>query len=356
MTGAYQVGVTVVIVAVPAGADGAVPRLVTVASRLALPPGEVADAGERRPGDQLPGAPLEPSRWRTLQEGVRAVAEDISGLNLRYVEQLYTFGDRGRDPHELAGGPRSLVVSYLALVRDGPLGGSAPAAWQALYRYFPWEDWRAERPPVLDQLIRPRLARWCEGGAAAARAQRVQRAFAFDGGEWDPERVLDRYELLYEAGLVAEAGIDRALRRQAGLDSEPPPESLPQLPPEPESPPLPPGALGWPMARDGRRILATALERLRGKLKYRPLVFELLPPAFTLHQVQQVVEALSGTLLHKPNFRRLITQNGLIEPTGQLTAQAPGRPAQLFRFRRQAILERTSSAAIGAGDPWGEAG
>ena len=64
-----------------------------------------------------------------------------------------------------------------------------------------------------------------------------------------------------------------------------------------------PKALGKPMASDNRRFLAAALGRLRGKLKYRPLVFELLPPTFTLFRLQQVVEALSGVGLHKQNFR-----------------------------------------------------
>ncbi|WP_245986038.1 NUDIX hydrolase [Azospirillum thermophilum] len=100
------------------------------------------------------------------------------------------------------------------------------------------------------------------------------------------------------------------------------------------------------MARDGRRILAAALERLRGKLKYRPIVFELLPGTFTLHQLQRVVEALSGERLHKQNFRRLMISGGFVEPTGSFESQTGGRPAELYRFRRQAIHERTSAGAI----------
>ena len=103
--------------------------------------------------------------------------------------------------------------------------------------------------------------------------------------------MLERYELLYEAGLVAEAARDgRPAARQW--------DDLPEL--------------GRPMAFDHRRILATAMGRLRGKLKYRPVVFELLPPEFTLLELQKTVEAISGTLLHKQNFRRLVEQGGLV--------------------------------------------
>src|SRR5437763_860315 len=97
---------------------------------------------------------------------------------------------------------------------------------------------------------------------------------------------------------------------------------------------------GVAMALDHRRILATALGRLRGKIKYRPVVFELMPPSFTLLQLQRTVEALSGVRLHKQNFRRLVEQLGLVEETGEISAATGGRPARLVRFRREVLLER----------------
>jgi hypothetical protein len=138
-------------------------------------------------------------------------------------------------------------------------------------------------------------------------------------------RVLERYELLYEAGLVAESWRDR---------EEAPPGALP--------------ALGEPMALDHRRLLATALGRMRGKLKYRPVVFELLPATFTLLRLQRVVEALSGVRLHKQNFRRLVEKGGLVEGTGVVEPGTVGRPAELFRFRREVLRERR---APGVGVP-----
>jgi len=98
--------------------------------------------------------------------------------------------------------------------------------------------------------------------------------------------------------------------------------------------------LGVPMIFDHRRILATAIGRLRGKLKYRPVVFELMPPEFTLLELQRTVEAISGAQVHKQNFRRLVESSGLVEGTGRMSAQAKGRPAEKFRFRREVLRER----------------
>ena len=79
---------------------------------------------------------------------------------------------------------------------------------------------------------------------------------------------------------------------------------------------------------------------LRAKRKYRPAVFELLPDEFTLTELQRAVEAISGRHLHKQNFRRLVESAGLVEPTGETSNAAGGRPAALFRFRRNVVQER----------------
>jgi hypothetical protein len=75
-------------------------------------------------------------------------------------------------------------------------------------------------------------------------------------------------------------------------------------------------------------------------MKYRPVVFELMPPEFTLLELQRTVEALSGIRLHKQNFRRLVESQGLVEGTGRLSQKTPGRPAEQFRFRREVLRER----------------
>ena len=278
----------------------------------------------------LPYGPFDPTGHRTLEEGLRTWVREQTDLHLGYVEQLYTFGDRFRDPTERAGGPRPVSVGYLALVRETPskLNGVkdvGSSAWGDWYRYFPWEDWREGAPPVLDSLVAPRLNGWvnaAERGERQRRRERVNLAFAFDGGKhWDNERVLDRYELLYEAGVVAEAAADRGG-------------------PVPESEKAAQMRTGAALTKDHRRILATAMGRLRAKIKYRPVIFEVMAPTFTLFQLQCAVEALSGGRLHKQNFRRLVAHEGLVEPTGQMSQETGGRPAELFRFRREVVHER----------------
>jgi hypothetical protein len=273
--------------------------------------------------DALPFGPFSPLNHRTLEIGLREWTKRQTGLDLGYVEQLYTFGDRGR--HAEPGAPSHLLsVGYLALTRGAgeELMGSH---WSPWYAYFPWEDWRLGKPEILSNEIEPRLKDWAERKPAEdaperplRRAERLRVCFG-DGGSFDEEKVLERYELLYEAGLVAEAARDGRSAVEQWIH-------VPEL--------------GRPMEFDHRRILATAMGRLRGKLKYRPVVFELLPPEFTLYDLQQTVEAISGTLLHKQNFRRLVEQGGLVEPTGNVSTATGGRPARLYRFRREVVLER----------------
>ena len=269
----------------------------------------------RDPLEALPSGPLEVEH-RTLEVGLRAWVERQTAQRLGYVEQLYTFGDRDRVEDARAG--RALTVAYLALVREARPGGAGEAVWQSWYRYFPWEDWRTDQPPALAPL-EARLGSWAKQAASETerrlRAERLGLAFA---RSWNEERVLERYELLYEAGLIQEAWRDLGRPVQPG-------DGL---------------VFGVPMAADHRRVLATAIGRLRGKIKYRPVVFELMPPAFTLLQLQRTVEALSGVRLHKQNFRRLVEQQGLVEETGGISAETGGRPARLVRFRREVLLER----------------
>ncbi len=261
----------------------------------------------------LPAGPFKLSH-RSLQAGLRAWVEEQTHHPLGYVEQLYTFADGDRSDES---GVRVMSVSYLGLTREAGETGVAQVGWQDWYRYFPWEDHRAGTPALVEELIVPRLAAWCEDSAdPAVRKRRHQRAaitFGLDGSPWNEDMVLQRYELLFEAGLVPEAA-----RRGGGGTAVP----------------------GEPMRHDHRRILATGIARLRAKIKYRPVVFELMPAQFTLLQLQLAVEALAGRGLHKQNFRRLIEQQALVEETGEMATGTAGRPAKLFRFRRDVLLER----------------
>src|SRR5215471_4582685 len=86
------------------------------------------------------------------------------------------------------------------------------------------------------------------------------------------------------------------------------------------------------LAFDHADILATAVERLKGKVRYQPIGFELLPPKFTLSQLQHLYEAVLGTELDKRNFRKKVLSFGLLVPLKETQMVGRHRPAQLFRF------------------------
>jgi hypothetical protein len=273
--------------------------------------------------DALPFGPFDPLDDRTLESGLRKWVGEQTYLELGYAEQLYTFGDRGRHLPTPDEGARVVSVGYLALTRQAKDLKAPDTRWDDWYRYFPWEDWRHAKPAVIDQVIIPALKQFVKTAPDSARADlrrdRMRLCFGAEGLPWDEEKVLERYELLYEAGLVREYERDRGSNgRKASRQA----------------------SLGVSMTYDHRRILATAIARLRGKMKYRPVVFELMPPTFTLLELQRSVEAISGIRLHKQNFRRLMEDQGLVEGTGKFATQARGRPAELFRFRREVLRER----------------
>ena len=171
-------------------------------------------------------------------------------------------------------------------------------------------------------VIGPQLRAWVRAAADPAsrreREQRAQITFGLAGHVWNDELVLQRYELLYEARLIPDAGRRHPIGRVVA---------------------------GQAMVHDHRRILATGVARLRAKIKYRPVFFELMPDSFTLLQLQRLVEALAGRRLHKQNFRRLVEQQGLVEETGKVCMETGGRPAKLVRFRRALQLERAVSGS-----------
>ncbi len=86
------------------------------------------------------------------------------------------------------------------------------------------------------------------------------------------------------------------------------------------------------LAFDHADILAAALARLKGKVRYQPIGFELLPPKFTLSQLQHLYEAVLATKLDKRNFRKKVLSFGLLLPLKETQMAGRHRPAQLFRF------------------------
>lgn len=252
---------------------------------------------------RLPSGPLladEPS----LQRSTRSWVERLTGHRPGYLEQLYTFADAGRPG--VGSGERTISVSYLGLSRATP----TERGWACWYDLLPWEDMRADNPHR--SVLVGQLLDWA-GEAPDERMARVSISFGVGGPPWQPELVLQRYELLYEAGLIPES---------------------------PESGRHPGTAPGPAMYGDHRRIVATGLARLRAKIQYRPVVFELMPPEFTLSELQRCVEAIAGQAVHTQNFRRTVAQQELVEETGRSAHGTGGRPAKVVRFRRSVLLER----------------
>lgn len=264
----------------------------------------------------LPAGPFLPGEHPSLEFGLRASVLEATGVELGYLEQLYTFGDLTQRGRGLTAGAPVVTLGYLALTQAQATPPRADTAhWHGAYDFLAWEDWREGRPELLSDLIEPRLKAWPAqtqagdpAGAASQRFDRARIAFGLDGAPWDEERVLDRFELLGEAGLLDD-------RTVAGPTK---------------------------MSFSDRRIVASALGRLRAKIKYRPVLFELMAPEFTLFELQRTVEAILGSRLHKQNFRRLVESGGLVEATGVVKAATGGRPAKLYRFRRDVLLERPS--------------
>lgn len=262
-------------------------------------------------GRNLPSGPLETAH-RSLQRGMRLWVEQQTQCHLGHIEQLYTFaeasgGEAGSADagQASADAPRLIRISYMGLTRLE----DAQEGWRGLYEYFPWENLRGSGAELIESEIGRALQNWA--GRDPARQWRCAETFGLEGQPWNDELVLHRYELLWEANLLPES-------RRPGAWVVP----------------------GRAMPSDRRRILATALARLRAKIRYRPVVFELMPETFTLWQLQRTVEAIAGRPLHKQNFRRLILAQDLVEETGEAENQPQGRPARLYRFRREVIGAR----------------
>ncbi len=277
--------------------------------------------GLRQDGPQLalPSGPFLPHNHRTFDLALRAFVTEQTGFTIGYVEQLYTFGDDGRyapvitEGHAVADQQAERIISlgYLALTPDKAFHTRLKTEWVAFSELFPWEDWRDGEPACFKQL-KPVLDQWVKAVAdpeQAVRQMRVQTLFPEDFDHWNEERVLDRYELLYDAGLIPEA------HRHQGKSPDP-------------------RTGGHEMMSDHRRIIATGLSRLRGKIKYRPVIFELMPERFTLLELQRALEAITGLNLHKQNFRRALDRTGFVTPLGVYKDDTGGRPAELYSYNR----------------------
>ncbi len=182
-----------------------------------------------------------PGGFIGLEESLEAAAHRVlrkkAGLEGVYLEQLYTFGEPGRDPRT-----RVLSVAQVALVDPLRFAAIDRADTQVAWLHVPWTGE--------------------QGGPVTAMG---------------PEGPLD-------------------------------------------------------LAFDHAEILGMAIKRLRGKLDYALLAYELLPSSFTLYDLQRVHETVLGRKLNKDSFRRRMLATGHLVPTGSIQTDVDHRPAALYRF------------------------
>ena len=166
-----EIGLTAAIVAVEADE----PRILVAADREERHPRRPAVRPVRSARRTAPSRSACATGWRQQ-----------TALDVGYVEQLYTFGDRGRHARPGDTGPHVVSVGYLALTRmSGQRRGAARSrrGFEPWYRFFPWEDWRDGRPEILDEVILPLLEQWAKSGkqpkprGRSARRERLRHCF-----------------------------------------------------------------------------------------------------------------------------------------------------------------------------------
>jgi hypothetical protein len=284
----------------------------------------------------------------SLQTAIRELREETGVAAPEFVEALASYSRNGRDPRQFAGyrddktgewiarGARVTTNAYLMLVRraegDEPAHAddASDARWVDVYSHLPWEDVREGRTAA--HHAEEVLDVW----AAEGPPERVRRvADAFGRDEWNEERTADRFALLMESGLVPEA------RRDLWGRSEPRDEDA---------------RFGREMAFDHRHILADALGRLRGKIKYLPAaLMALTGPELTLDELQAACEAIAGRPLHRANFRRAVAQQGtgetraprLVGKTGrtrQREGRGPGVAPEIYCFLPESTRARLENS------------
>lgn len=264
---------------------------------------------KRAGGWGLPFGRFDPDEHRTFELALRDFVERQTAVPLGYVEQLYTFGDKGREAPRasLRSGDeadRIVSVGYLAVSPAAARPQLESAKWKPWYEFFPWEDQRSAKGRQVRQAVIDRLLPLAS--ADDMLSERLERTFCIGDCVWEEEQALDRFELMYEARLVTEAHRDRD-----GVEG--------------------PVLFGESMISDHRRILATAIGRLRGKMRYRPVVFRMLTDTFTLRELQIGVEGVLGFSVHKQNFRRGVESGDFVVKTKKTAKASAGRPAALYR-------------------------
>jgi hypothetical protein len=283
----------------------------------------------------------------TREAAIRELREETGVEAPEFIEALGSYSRNGRDPRQFAGqrdestgewiarGARVTTAAYLMLMPGAPepvgADDAVHAEWENVYHYLPWEDLRDEGREARIEAS----AEWLDGWARTVPngVERVRDLFGL--AEWNEERTAERWALLMEAGLVPEARRDRWGRtRYRPIDS----------------------LFGREMAFDHRQILADALGRVRGKIKYTPAaLMALTGPEATLDELQAACEAIAGRPLHRSNFRRAVApaEHGksraprIVARTGRRRpreGKGPGVAPELYAFLPDAVRARLDTS------------
>ncbi|MBW3572158.1 MAG: NUDIX domain-containing protein [Gemmatimonadetes bacterium] len=283
----------------------------------------------------------------TRQAAIRELREETGVDAPDFIEPLGSYSRNGRDPRQFAGyrdpstgawiarGTRVTTAAYLMLTHGASQAvgadDAARAHWADVYDYLPWEDLRDEGRQAHLSAVVQALDGWAH--AAPHGVERVRELFGLR--DWNEERTAERWALLMEARLVPEARRDQWGRADAR-----PQDAL----------------FGREMAFDHRQILADALGRVRGKIKYTPAaLMALTGPEATLDELQAACESIAGRPLHRSNFRRAVApaERGksraprIVARTGRRRpreGKGPGVAPELYAFLPDAVRARLDTS------------
>jgi hypothetical protein len=272
---------------------------------------------------RFPSVAFDPGAHDCLDLGVRDWLHENTGLELGKLEQVHTARRSGAGSG-IGESCSALSIGFLGLVPPQQRTQVTRGTWRRCLDFMPWEDRRRRGGLTgherVGQFLLSRLHAATLAGEQSLERQsrRIRSAFGLDSTPWDEAATLERCALVQNSvPYTSEPG---GLPYVEGMTLET------IMPPR--------------MVVDHLQILASAIGRLRTRLRVRPIAMDLVPPVFTLLDLQRSAEAILGPSLHKQNFRRYVEGAGVIEATGTMRQQTGGRPAQLFRFRREGMSER----------------
>jgi hypothetical protein len=272
---------------------------------------------------RFPSVAFDPGAHKCLDLGVRDWLHENTGIELGRLEQVHTARRNGVGSG--IGDPCSaLSIGFLGLIPPQQRSTVTRGTWRRALDFMPWEDRRRRGGLAgherVGQYLLSRLQSSTLAGEQALERQsrRIRTAFGLDSTPWDETATLERVDLVHKLPPYLNETGSAAYAEGMSVEALAPSRMVP----------------------DHLQILAAALGRLRARLRVRPIAMDLVPPVFTLLDLQRSAEAILGPSLHKQNFRRYVEGAGVIEATGTMRQQTGGRPAQLFRFRREGMSER----------------